>query len=307
MKIFVVGGTGQVGRRAVVRLLAAGHQVSALARTADKAELLRRTGARPVQVSLFDPEALGRAVAGHDVVVNLATHIPVGTAAILAREWREDDRIRTHGSRILVEAALRDGVGLLVQEAVTFVYPDRGDDWITEETIPAPNPRSQSATMAATQQASRFAAAGGRAVVLRFGQFYGPDPASLEVLVRARAGKPVVLGKPAGWLAPVHLDDAADAVVAALGCPTATFNVCEPPVRRTEWATAIGAAVDRGPAKFYPSLLQKLAGPRAEPLGRSHRVDNSSFTASTGWAPGHSSTHGGWVEAETSGTTDQPL
>src|SRR6266852_321804 len=82
MKVFVAGATGTVGTRAVTLLLAAGHQVTGLARSAQKASLLASQGARPVQASLFDPGALGRAVAGHDAVVNLATHIPVGAAAV---------------------------------------------------------------------------------------------------------------------------------------------------------------------------------------------------------------------------------
>ena len=55
-------------------------------------------------------------------------------------------------------------------------------------------------------------------MVLRFGQFYGPDPASAEILTRARAGQPLVLGRPGGWLSPLRPEDAAAAVVAALGC-----------------------------------------------------------------------------------------
>lgn len=298
MRVFVAGGTGQVGRRAVVSLVAAGHQVTVLARTEDKSELVRRAGAVPVAVSLFDPDGLGLAVAGHDVVVNLATHIPVGSAAIWPGAWREDDRIRTEGSRNLVDAALRHDVGRVVQEAVAFVYPDSGDDPITEQTVPAPNPRSQAATMAATAQAARFTAEGGAGVVLRFGLFYGPDPASKDLLARARAGKPVVLGTPGGWLAPVRPEDAAAAVVAALSCPAGIYNVCEPPVRRSEWASAIGAAVGRGPVKFYAPMLQRLAGPRAEPVGRSLRVDSGAFTAATGWVPAHRSTQGGWDGAD---------
>lgn len=294
MKVFVAGATGVAGTRAVALLLAAGHEVTGLARSAAKAGLLAGQGARAVQASLFDPDALGRAVAGHDAVVNLATHIPVGAAAIRAGAWREDDRIRTEGSRILVDAALRHGVGRLVQEAVTFVYPDRGDEPITEETVPEPNRRSQAATMAAAAQAARFSAGGGSGVLLRFGQLYGPDRASAEILARARAGKPVVLGRPGGWLSPLRPEDAAAAVVAALGCAPGIYNVAEPPVRRSAWAAAIGAAAGAGPAKFYPALLQKLAGPRAEPLTRSQRVDSARFAAATGWAPAGRSTHGGW-------------
>jgi nucleoside-diphosphate-sugar epimerase len=294
VKVFVVGGTGEVGRRVVVQLITAGHQVSALARSAQKFEMLQRAGARAVPVSLFDQDALGDALAGQDAVVSLATHVPIGSSTVQTRSWREDDRVRAEGSRILVDAALHQQVGRLVQEAVTFIYPDRGEDWITEQTIPAPNPRSQTATMAATEQAVRFTAAGACAAVLRFGQFYGPDRASIEVLARVRAGKPVVLGTPDGWLSPVHPEDAAAAVLLALRCPPGIYNVCEPPVRRSEWATAIGTAVGAGPAKFYPTLVQRLAGPRAEPLSRSHRVESTAFASATGWAPRSRSTHGGW-------------
>jgi nucleoside-diphosphate-sugar epimerase len=294
MKVLVAGATGVVGIRTVPLLLAAGHQVTGLARSAEKVELLRDRGARAVQASLFDQDALGRAMAGHDAVVNLATHIPIGAAAIKASSWRDDDRIRTEGSRILVDAALRYQVGRFVQEAVTFVYPDRGDDWITEETAATPNRRSQAGTMAATAQAARFTAAGGSGVVLRFGQFYGPDRASGEMIARARAGKPVVLGKPDGWLSPLRPEDAATAAVAALDCAPGIYNVAEPPVRRREWAAAIGVAASSGPAKFYPAIMQRLAGPRAEPLARSQRVDSARFAAETGWTPVGRSTDGGW-------------
>jgi len=301
MKIFVTGASGTLGSRAVDRLLRAGHDVTALVRSDGARARLERAGARAVQGSLFDPEALRTALAGHDAVVNLATHIPSAADAIKPGAWREDDRIRTEGSRMLAGAALAAGVGRLVQEAVSFVYPDSGDSWITEQTQPAPNPKSQAATMAATATVTRFAALGGVGVVLRFGLLYGPDRNSREMLARARAGKPVVLGKPAGWLSPVHPEDAARAVAAALACDSGTYNVCETPVLRSDWAAAIGRAARAEAtagttAKFYPPLLQRLAGARAEPLTRSHRVSNAAFSQATGWHPHYDSLRGGWSD-----------
>src|SRR5688572_15245811 len=102
VKTFVAGATGVVGRRAVERLVAAGHDVTAVARTAEKADLVRALGARPVTVDLFDRDALVAAVAGHDVVVNLATHIPAFSQAALPGAWKENDRIRGEASRNLV-------------------------------------------------------------------------------------------------------------------------------------------------------------------------------------------------------------
>ena len=75
MKIFVAGATGVIGRRLLPLLLADGHQVTAIGRSLAKREALARIGAAPLDVSLFEQEALVRAVAGHQVVINMATSI----------------------------------------------------------------------------------------------------------------------------------------------------------------------------------------------------------------------------------------
>ena len=100
MLVPVVGGTGEVGQRVVRRLLADGHAVTALAPSANKAEAPRQLGARAVETSLYDPRTLGDALAGHDAVVNLATHIPVGAEYHLRRlrpAHRGQRRTRTGG------------------------------------------------------------------------------------------------------------------------------------------------------------------------------------------------------------------
>jgi 2-alkyl-3-oxoalkanoate reductase len=76
MCIFVTGATGVIGRRVVPLLVAAGHQVTALGRTSEQYARLERQGAAPLLVDLFTADAVHRAVAGHQVVINLATHIP---------------------------------------------------------------------------------------------------------------------------------------------------------------------------------------------------------------------------------------
>ena len=63
MRVFVAGATGVLGRRAVARLVAAGHQVTGVARSPEKAALLESLGARPVGVDLFDADAVRGAVA----------------------------------------------------------------------------------------------------------------------------------------------------------------------------------------------------------------------------------------------------
>ncbi|MDQ1374325.1 MAG: hypothetical protein QOJ09_1663, partial [Actinomycetota bacterium] len=116
MRIFVAGATGVLGRRAVARLVEAGHDVTGVARNEDKAALVRSLGATPVTVDLFDPAAVKSAADGHEVVMNLATHIPNLSRAAMPRAWAENDRIRSEASRNLVDAALASGAGRFVQE-----------------------------------------------------------------------------------------------------------------------------------------------------------------------------------------------
>ena len=104
MKVFVTGGTGVVGRRAVPMLIAAGHEVTAAGRSRERLAALERAGARTLALDLFDRAAVERAVAGQEVVVNLATHIPPSsTRMMLPGAWRENDHIRREGSALSIE------------------------------------------------------------------------------------------------------------------------------------------------------------------------------------------------------------
>jgi len=92
-------------------------------------------GVRAMEVNLFDAAAVSRAVTGHDVVVNLATHIPDPSRMFLPWAWRENDRLRRVASAILVDASLASTVGRFVQESFAPVYPDSGSEWI-EMSLP---------------------------------------------------------------------------------------------------------------------------------------------------------------------------
>jgi nucleoside-diphosphate-sugar epimerase len=123
----VLGGTRALGRCAVPSLVSAGHDVSALARTDEKAAWVSGQGAKPVSVSMFDSAALSGRLRGHDAVVNLATAMPSTATFVLRRAWKSTERIRIEGSASVVNAAMVAGVCRLVQESVCMLYPDRGD------------------------------------------------------------------------------------------------------------------------------------------------------------------------------------
>lgn len=288
MRVFVTGATGVIGRRVVPGLVARGHEVTAIGRTPEKRRALERQGARAADASLFDEDALARALAGHDAVINLATHIPGSPARMmLPWAWRENDRVRRDGSAALARAMRRAGVGRLVQESFAPVYADGGAAWI-DERWPVRAIAHTRTVLDAERAAAGVTEAGGAGVVLRFAGFYGPDSPLLHEMVRVvRRGWAPLPGAPDAYFPSIALDDAASAAVAALDLPAGVYNVGDDePLTRAELARALARAAGAGEqVRHPPAWLLRLAGPTGELLARSVRVSNRKLREASGWAP----------------------
>ena len=124
LRVFLLGGTGAIGRYALPALVAAGHEVSPLTRTPQKAAAVRERGGAPVMVSMFDRGALRVAFGGHDAVVNLATSMPSTATFVFRRAWADTERVRIEGSAAWPTRPWPRRVGKLVQESVSMLYTD---------------------------------------------------------------------------------------------------------------------------------------------------------------------------------------
>jgi nucleoside-diphosphate-sugar epimerase len=298
MKIFIAGGTGVLGRASLRVLIEAGHQVRSTARGKEKSELVRRLGAEPLDVNLFDQSAVRQAVSGSDAVLRLATKIPSLTEMRNRRSWDETNRLRTEGARILVDAAIAENVPVYVHESITFVYQDGGSEWLTED---APVDDASSSILRATlegeQHALRFSEAGGRGIVLRFGGFYGADaPSTSELVKMARHHLLFLFGSGSNYFSSIYVPDAGRAVAAALTVPPGIYNVCDDaPVPFAEHLRTFAASMELPSPTRLPSFLSKwMFGDVFKYLSRSQRVSNARLKQVSTWTPQVRSVSEGW-------------
>jgi dihydroflavonol-4-reductase len=107
--VLVTGGSGFVGGAIVARLLEAGREVRALARSEAAAGVLREIGAEPVAGDVLDRGSLAEAIRGCEVVYHAA-----GANAFCLRDPSPLFRVNVDGSRNVLSAAAAAGVRRLV-------------------------------------------------------------------------------------------------------------------------------------------------------------------------------------------------
>ncbi len=130
MKVLVTGGAGYVGSVLVRQLLEEGFSVRVLDTFAFGEESLKGLSVEKVRGDIRDPEAVGRALEGADLVVHLAA--VVGEPA--AKRWPELAwSVNVEGTRVIVERLEGRPVAFA---STCSVYGDRG--FASEETPPSP-------------------------------------------------------------------------------------------------------------------------------------------------------------------------
>jgi nucleoside-diphosphate-sugar epimerase len=103
MKVFCTGASGYIGGSVAAHLVAAGHHVTGLVRTREKADAVRARGIQPLLGTLDDGECLAQAAQAADIVVNAASadHKAAVAALLGALAGSGKPFIHTSGSSIV--------------------------------------------------------------------------------------------------------------------------------------------------------------------------------------------------------------
>ncbi len=284
MRIAVVGATGVLGRALIPVLCERDYTVRAIARSATRARELLPRGIEITAGDLLDPQIERQwpsLIAGCDVVLHIATAIPSNMSAPGA--WDSNNRLRTDGTRILLEAALKAGAQQYIQQSIVMAYPDRGDDWITEDTpLDASPARAEvNAPVIAMEDLVRNLATDRlRWCILRGGRFVGPGTFSENTLADVRKGTRVIAGTGLNFLSLIHVADMATAILAALdrAPDQAIFNIVAEPLREGEYLDRLADSIGVNRPPRNPAL----------PTPPSWRCSNQTARSILQWSPTHS-------------------
>ncbi len=203
VRIFLAGASGAIGRRLTPLLVAAGHHVTGITRSAAKVRALEAAGITAALADVFDAGALKAAVIGAapEIVIHQLTDLPaVLDETKLAESYSRNARIRIEGTRNLIAAAKAASARRFIVQSVAFAYgPGAEPHPETDPLNVADGPRAETVRAAADME-KQVLASGLDAIVLRYAFFYGPGTWH-EGPVR----------KPA-----IHIDAAAQATVQAV-------------------------------------------------------------------------------------------
>jgi nucleoside-diphosphate-sugar epimerase len=292
-------------------LLAGGHEVTGMTRSPSRAEELRSAGADAVVCDAMDSEGVRAAVlaAAPEAVIHQLTALPPAIdPRTIERDFELNDRLRSEGTRILVDASGAAGVKRILAQSIAFSYRPGPPGTLHDEDDPlitvaeADKTYRRSAGAVCTLEDTVLAAGG---IVLRYGYFYGPGSAiapdgSMGEALKAR--KLPVVGRGGGVWSFIHVHDAAQATMAALekGAPATSYNIVDDdPALVRDWLPALAQAVGAKPPRHVPAWLARpLAGSYGVAImTRSQGASNARAKRELGWQPSHSSWREGFRTA----------
>ena len=308
-RVLATGASGVIGRRLLPALVAGDHEVFGLARSEQAAERVSELGAEPVLGDVLDRGAVESAVAEvlPTTIVHQATALsrPVTHPRKMGPIFETTNRIRSEGTRYLVDAAERHGVQRFIAQSITFAYRHEGPPDLDEGAPLDLDARGAWGEMVRAVSALEESVMGARnvqGVVLRYGAFYGPETAYApdgplgQLVLRRRM--PIV-GSGEGRTSFIHLGDAVGAVLDALEGGWGIYNIVDDhPAPAAQWLPLLAETLGAPPPRRLPAaIVRLLAGELTVRLTTTQRgAVNAKAKADLGFRPEYPDWREGFAE-----------
>ncbi|WP_218186219.1 NAD(P)-dependent oxidoreductase [Marinifilum fragile] len=204
--IFLAGATGAIGQVLSRILVAEGHKVYGTTRSLEKTPILKELGVEPVVVDVYEAQKLKDILAEikPEIVIHQLTDLPYALDADkMSEALVSNARLRSEGTKNLVEAAVNAGCKRIIAQSISFVYDDGPVPHVEEDALlPLSHPVYGETAEGVRILEKQVIESGVEGIVLRYGLLYGPKtgfdapiaPASVHVEAAARAAAVLVKG-----------------------------------------------------------------------------------------------------------------
>ncbi len=281
VRVLVTGATSAIGGALVQRLLTRGDEVTTLQRRPCSTPDTRRE----VLGDITDARLVGEAVVGQDAVVHLAAKVAV------TGPWTDFVRVNVDGTRTVAEAARAAGAIRLVHVSSPSVAHG-GRALVGAGAAPA-DPSATRGSYATSKALAERVALGAHSssfavVAIRPHLVWGPGDTQLvgRLVERAEAGRLAMVGTGAALVDSTYLDNAADALVAAVDHAPALSGEAlvvsngEPRPVGELVSRIVAAAGHDGPRLTVPRPVAFVAGAVIERVwDRLGRIDDPPMTS----------------------------
>lgn len=260
MNIFLTGATGTIGRTLCPALIAAGHQVMALARSEGSARLVRSMGAQPVAGDMTEGGPWLTVMNQCDAVVHLAG---VGIFARWSSAYKEKIRAsRVVSTRLIAGAVSANDskVRVLLSGSAAGYYgsdvPDPRDEFSP------PGTDFLASVCVSWERAACIDRPAVRTVFLRSGVVLAREGGALKTMLPAfRMGLGGRLGSGRQMMSWIHIQDWVRAALFLLGRDDlkGPFNLTAPyAVSNREFVKTLATVLGRPSVLPVPSAVMKL-------------------------------------------------
>jgi 2-alkyl-3-oxoalkanoate reductase len=252
MRVLVTGATSLLARRTAESVLARGDEVVVLQRHPSPLDTTQVLG------DIRDADAVFRAAKGCDAIVHVAAKVGV------VGDWEDYRSINVDGTANVIAAARHQGVERLVYVSTPSVA-HAGHSLVGAGAEPPVIGRKNAYYAESKAMAERLAIAAScpalAVVAIRPHLVWGPGDTQLvgRIVDRARAGRLALVGGGAALIDTTYIDNAADALVAALdsvhpgaSCDGRAYVIAngEPrPIRELILGICAAAGVDVSPRR----------------------------------------------------------
>lgn len=251
MRILVTGATGVIGKKLIQALVEKGYKVGGMTTSIAKVDILQTLGATAYVGNILERKDVETILQNFqpDMIIHQVTALQHGSI-------EDNAKVRTIGTRFLVDAAKENNVKRVIAQSIAWAY-ELGNTIAFEETPLDTNAVGKRKTtvdgIVALESAIQELQ---NSVILRYGALYGPGTwyDSQGLIAQQYLNNEVTIND--GITSFIHIEDAVAATIEAIEWEKGVYNIVDDePAKNSIWGRYYAEQLQALPPKYFSGKI----------------------------------------------------